>query len=233
LLIASALPAQSPDTGQARLTALLRAKDQALLDATAPGDRAAWDKLLAPDFVYVDENNHITPRAQYLKELLPLPKGASGSIAIRTYQLQRQGDTALVIHYDDETEHFFGSDLHAEYLMSETWQLTRGEWKLRLVHCAAVPTDPPAVTLTHAQIDELTGTYRAGALTQVIHRDGDRILATRAGRPDTELKAETRDVLFVPGQPRTIKVFQRNAAGKVTGFADRRENRDLFWTRVD
>jgi hypothetical protein len=28
-------------------------------------------------------------------------------------------------------------------------------------------------------------------------------------------------------------VFLRDVSGKVTGFADRRENRDLVWTRVN
>lgn len=43
------------------------------------------------------------------------------------------------------------------------------------------------------------------------------------------LQVEVRDVLFVPGQPRIRKIFQRNEKGKITGFADRRESWDLVW----
>jgi hypothetical protein len=39
-------------------------------------------------------------------------------------------------------------------------------------------------------------------------------------------------VLFAPGQPRSRKVFQRDAGGRITGFADRREARDVVWTRL-
>jgi hypothetical protein len=57
---------------------LLRGKDQALLDAIAPGDRKVWDTALAPDAVYVDENGVIMNRAT-LHE-------ATGAIARRSFR---------------------------------------------------------------------------------------------------------------------------------------------------
>jgi hypothetical protein len=39
-------------------------------------------------------------------------------------------------------------------------------------------------------------------------------------------------VFFVAGQPRTRKIFQRDAAGKITGFVDRREGIDLVWKKT-
>jgi hypothetical protein len=231
-LFATAFLSQA-SSKQDDLSTLLRAKDQALLDALAPGDHAPWDEVMSVDFVYVDENHQIMTRDEFLKQLQPLPTGASGNISIHTYQVIFNGDTAIVIHHDDETEHYFGSDLHAEYMMTETWQLLEKEWKLRIVHACAIPGESAAVAISHQQIDELAGTYRAGTLTYVLRRDGDSIFGARAGRPEKELKAEARDVLFTPGQPRSHMVFLRDASGKVTGFADRRENRDLIWTRVN
>ena len=40
------------------------------------------------------------------------------------------------------------------------------------------------------------------------------------------------DVLFSPGRVRYRYVFRRDAAGKITGFAERREAWDLVWSRV-
>jgi hypothetical protein len=77
---------------------------------------------MAADFIYVDENNTVMSRPDFLKQFVALPKGVSGNLTIRTYQVNLTGDTAIVVHYDDETEHYFGTDLHAEYLMTETWQ---------------------------------------------------------------------------------------------------------------
>ena len=54
-----------------------------------------------------------------------------------------------------------------------------------------------------------------------------RLLEPDRPRPMRELA----DVLFTPGQPRTRKIFQRDAQGKVIGFLSRREERDLVFTK--
>src|SRR5579864_2342192 len=77
-------------------TNLLRAKDQALLDAIAPGDRKVWDDVLASNAVYVDENGAVMNRAEYLKQLEPLPPGASGTLRIASYSASFSGDLATV-----------------------------------------------------------------------------------------------------------------------------------------
>jgi hypothetical protein len=53
----------------------------------------------------------------------------------------------------------------------------------------------------------------------------------RAGGTLKPLLVEMRDVLLVTGQPRIRKIFQRDAAGKITGFVDRRESWDMMWRR--
>jgi len=213
-------------------TQSLRKIDQELLDAIAPGDRKPWERVMSQDFFYADENNQVFTRDGFLKQLLPLPKGATGHIAIDSYDAHREGDTVVVLHRDNETEEYFGSELHAQYLMTEVWQKLRGEWKLRSVHCAAISTDPATIQLTPQEMDQLTGKFQAGSLIYVIRRDGGRLLGGREGQKEVELKAETRDVLIVPGQFRNRKVFFRAEGGAVAGFADRRENRDLVWHKL-
>jgi Domain of unknown function (DUF4440) len=211
---------------------LLRKKDQALLDAIAPGDRKVWDAVLASDAVYVDENGLIMDRAEFLKQLDPLPAGASGSLRIDTYSARVSGDLATVIHTDNEEENYHGQMLKARYLMTETWRLESGEWKLHMVHAYAVLKDPPAVTLPAKELQEYVGTYSGGKdLQYVIQWDGKQLLGGRAGRSLTPLLVEVRDVLFVAGQPRTRKIFQRGANGGISGFADRREGEDLKWEK--
>ena len=63
------LPARAASSTDDPTVALLRAKDQALLDAIAPGDRKVWDEALSADAVYVDENGVIMDRTEFLKEL--------------------------------------------------------------------------------------------------------------------------------------------------------------------
>ncbi|HYK35996.1 DUF4440 domain-containing protein [Alloacidobacterium sp.] len=211
---------------------MLRAKDQALLDAIAPGNVKVWDDALAPDAVYVDENGAILDRATFLKQLTSLPAGASGTIAIASYQAVQHGDVATVIHTDNETENYHGQMLKARYLTTETWQKYGSDWKLRQVHVYAILQDPPAILLNAKELDEYVGTYTAGDLKQTVRRDGDHLVSTRVGRPDVVWSAEVRDVFFISGQPRIRKIFQRDATGKIIGFVDRRESWDLVWKKA-
>ncbi len=211
----------------------LRALDQSLLDAIAPGDVKTWDAVLAPNAVYVDENGEIIHRADFLKQLQPLPKGSSGNIQIVNYEAYPSGDTVSVIHRDDEMEIFHGQHLTATYLMSESWQRQNGHWKLLMVHSYSVLKEPESIALTPTALDAYVGRYSAASdLTYTIRRDGDHLVAVREGRPDVPLLAEAPDVFFVKRQLRNRKVFTRDASGHVTGFADRREGNDLVWKRL-
>ncbi len=211
----------------------MRASDQALLDAIAPGRRNVWDRVLAADAVYVDENGTVYSRGDYLKALTPLPPNVSGSIAIADYQVRFDGDTALVIHKDDERENYHGIALRAAYLMTEAWLCRNGEWKLSLVHVYVEPKDPPAVPLSNAVLDSVAGRYSAAPdLVATVKRSGTALIFARPGRPDQTLLAETANVLFIPGQPREKWIVVRDATGAVTSLISRREGEDIVWKRM-
>jgi ketosteroid isomerase-like protein len=230
LVLVFTFQTSSPTADQT--TALLRARDQALLDAIAPGDRKVWEEALATDAVYVDENGVILNRADFLKQLEPLPAGASGTLRITYYEAHVAGDLATVIHTDDEQENYHGQTLQSRYLSTETWRRDNGEWKLYMVHTYAVPKDPPAIKLPAKEMEEYIGRYSAAPdLIYEIRWDGQRLAGGRPGSTMKPLDVEVRDVLFVPGQPRIRKIFQRDAKGKITGFVDRRESWDLVWQK--
>ena len=230
LLAAFALQT-SPSTPD-QITALLHAQDQALMDSIASGDRKTWDQALAADAVVVDENGAIIDRAEYLKQIEPLPPGISGSIHISSYSAHVSGDVATVIHTDDEQENFHGQALTAQYLTTETWQREGKEWKLHLMHVYAVLKDPPAISLSQADLKQYVGRYRAASdLVYVIQLDGQQLVGGRQGGSMKPLQVEVQDVLFIPGQPRIRKIFQRDEKGKIIAFVDRRESWDLVWRR--
>ncbi len=219
-----------PDSGA--LQKRLRADDQALLDAIAPGDRAVWERLLAKDAVYVDENGAILHRDQFLAALKPLPSGSSGHIDIVAYEASIRGNVALVIHKDDEHENYHGIPLRAGYLMTETWIKDGADWHLALVHAYVVAKDPPAIKTSAKALAEYEGRYRAAPdLGYVIRREGDHLIGERQGLPPVTLAQESTDVFFVAGKPRDRKIFRRDAGNNIVDFVDRREGEDLVFVR--
>ena len=108
-----------------------------------------------------------------------------------------------------------------------------GTWKLLAVQVLALRTDPPALPTTAEQRRAYCGRYRLGDLTYVVECETDGLTGGTAGKPRKPLRLESPDVFFVPGEPRTRRIFQRDTAGRVTGFLERRESWDLPWKRTD
>src|SRR5258708_38368406 len=222
LSVAMANPASSD------LPLELRQRDQALLDAIALGDVRVWDVALAADAIYVDENGEAINRADFLKQLTPLPKGSSGTIAISSYSIRQTGDVVTVIHTDDENEVYHGQHLTAQYLTTETWQRQGDAWKLLLVHVFSVLKEPKSVVLPSTDLDAYVGRYTAATdLTYTIRRRGRHLIGERAGRPATPHKAEMPDLFFLSGPLRTRKIFERGSGGHLVRFFARREGSRL------
>ena len=170
-------PTANPIAPSADLVQEFRQRDQALLDAFAPGDVKVWDAALAADAVYVDENGTVMNRADFLKQLMPLPAGVSGTIAISAYSAHETGDVVTVIHTDDEDEFYHGQHLKAQYLTTEIWRREDGAWKLLLVHANSVLKEPKSVDLSMDALDASAGRYSAGPdLAYTIRREGDHLV---------------------------------------------------------
>jgi hypothetical protein len=227
---ATAVGARPPANSEATL----KAQTQALLDAVAAGDTKVWDRYLDPQMMYVSEAGEVQTKAKLLDELKPLPPGISGKIELGRFEVRQFGDTAVVLHVDEESESYFGHQLHAQYLNTATWRFGPDGWRLISQQVLASLLDPPAITLPEGQLDDYVGTYQlTDQISYTIRREADQLVGQRDGRPPQTLRVEARDVVFVPGQPRSRKIFLRDAGGQVTRFADRREARDVVWTRRD
>jgi len=225
---ATASAESAAETGQ-----VLRTATQQLLDAIAPGEAATWDRWLDPAALQVDENDVVRGKAEILKELQPLPKGLVGHLEIAEFRMALAGDVAVVTHEDDETLDYFGQVLRSRFRMTDTWHRTARGWRLLGSQVLAVHQDPPAAALDAATLCAYAGRYVLTPEISVTARcDGDHLVFQRAGRADRRFLPELKDQFFEPGQPRTRRLFQRDAAGAITGFVDRREERDIHWTRA-
>lgn len=206
---------------------------QALMDATSNGNAKTWDRLLDANCLYVEEDDSIKSKADMVKEAVPLPKGISGTIKVEVLRFHQDGDIAMAVSRDHETENYFGQILHAEYLSNTTWRREPDGWKLIAAQVLAEPIDPPAIVLPPAQLVEYAGTYKLkdSEVTYTVSANGDELRGARKGKPASVLHAELKDVLFIARQPRIRMIFRRDASGRITGFVSRREGRDVVWVK--
>ncbi|HET9794127.1 MAG TPA: nuclear transport factor 2 family protein [Thermoanaerobaculia bacterium] len=229
-VLAPALPlGATEDSG---IAALLEKQTQELFDAVSAGDAKVWDKYLDPDVRYTDENGTVSTKKEMVEGTKPLPAGVSGTIRVTDFHAAVHGDVAVATHVEDENEDYHGHALRCQYRTTDTWRKTSGGWRLVAGQVLALRTDPPSVPLSEARRREYSGTYGlAPGIDYEIRPKGERLEGRQTGRPWEEIRAEAPDVLFVPGKPRYRKIFRRDAAGRITGFAERREAWDILWTK--
>jgi hypothetical protein len=213
--------------------ALLQRQSQELFDALGSGKSDVWEKYLDPDVRYVDESGAVASKKQMVDDVRPLPPGVSGSIGILNYDAVVKGDVAVATYVNDEHEDYHGAKLHCQYRTTETWRKRPEGWRLVAAQVLALRTDPPAVPVAEALAREYAGTYAlTPELAYEVRWNGRTLEGQQTGRKPETLSAEAPDVLFVPGKPRYRYVFLRDAAGKITGLAQRREAWDIVWKRV-
>jgi len=227
IAVAAAAAAKNDDA------ATIRTLSEEFSDASAAGDAKALGRMLDERVLFMNEGGDMPTRKDIVDSAQPPPPGTSSTLLQKDLRVELHGNVAVTSFTDVGTFRFNGQMHQAEFLSTEVWLKENDAWKMISSQTMAAQHDPPAVALPAATLDEYVGTYRAGDFTYRIERDGDGLRGVPSGSPPVALKAELRDVFFTPGQPRTRRIFQRDAAGKVTGFVSRREGLDWVLRRVE
>ncbi|MCI0348310.1 MAG: nuclear transport factor 2 family protein [Acidobacteriales bacterium] len=232
LAATSVFAAQPPATPQ-QVEAELRKLTQEMLDAIAPGHIEVWRKYLDARTLYVDETGAVSGKDELIKELTPLPAGLVGNIKIDSFKVELHGNVAVATHEDQEHLSYYGQQLSSRYRSTNTWLKTGDGWRLIATQVLALLKDPPAITLSQERLCAFNGVFALTAeITETLRCKDGGISAERKGRPEVIYKPEAEDVFFVPGRPRTRRIFTRDNSGAVTGFVDRREGEDVRWRKV-
>lgn len=206
---------------------------QELLDAVASGDKAVWEKYVADDVIYTDENWRILTKKQLLDSLAPLPKGYSGSIRIANVQARINGDSAVLSYRALEEEYVFGQKISPVYLVTDTYFKRNGRWQMIASHIVVLPSERRPLTVDPKIYESIVGQYElTQGVTYTITLEGNKLMGQRSGRAQEELLPAGENTYFSKGTVRGEKVFVRDASGRVTQMLDRRENNDLVWKKV-
>lgn len=206
---------------------------QALYDAIPVGDKSVWEKYVADDVIYTDENWHILTKKELVDSLAPLPKGYSGSIRMANVQARINGDAAVLSYRALEEEYVFGQKLSPTYLVTDTYFKRNGVWQMVASQVIVLPSERKPVVLNPQTMKSLTGQYElTPGVSYTITLEGDKLMGQRTGRAKEELLPADENTFFPKGTIRGEKVFVRDAGGRVTEMLDRRENNDLVWKKI-
>ncbi|HWX67480.1 MAG TPA: nuclear transport factor 2 family protein [Rhodanobacter sp.] len=226
VLLTACLPAFAASEDVA---ALIKRQSQEFSDASASGNAAVLDRYLDDRVTFMIENGSVVTKQDILAGAGPSPKGISNHLVQADFHVQVYGPVAVTSFTDQSTVQAYGQMSHATYRSTEVWQKGASGWRMISSQTTAVPQDPSAVTLPVNVLDEYAGIYRAGAdMTFVIARHGDELTGAVNGGKPYAIKAELKDVLFTPGQPRLRRLVQRDAGGKVVGIISRRDGNDAL-----
>ena len=206
---------------------------QELYDAVPAGDKSVWEKYVADDVIYTDENWRILTKKDLLDSLAPLPKGYSGSIRMANVQARISGDAAVLSYRALEEEYVFGQRLSPIYLVTDTYFKRNGRWQMVASHVIVLPSERKPVAIRPQTLKSIVGQYElTPGVIYTITLEGDKLMGQRTGRAKEELLPADENTFFPKGTIRGEKVFVRDAGGRVTEMLDRRENNDLVWKKM-
>ncbi|MEQ1808425.1 MAG: nuclear transport factor 2 family protein [Terricaulis sp.] len=203
-----------------------------MLDAVAVGDVAVWRTYVDATALHVDEAGTPRTREELLTEMHPLPPGLVGRLQVASMRIERGDGFAVVTHEDHEELNYFGQHLTGRYRTTDTWRRTQQGWKIIATQVLALPDDPPVARGALEESCPYEGVYALTDAQQLAIRcSGNALISERPDRPAAAYRPELRDVFFMPGQPRTRRIFIRDESGVVVAFVDRREGHDIRWER--
>jgi ketosteroid isomerase-like protein len=208
--------------------------EQELSDAITNGLPSVWEKYLDPAVIYAEEDDSYKGKDGMVKEVHPLPSGLGGEIKVELLSYHEDGDTAVALFRQHEIERYYGQTIHASYLLSTVWKKRADGWRQIEGQVLAEKTDPPSIALPMVDLRKFAGVYKLkdSEPTYTLTLKDGKLMGARTGKTSSEWNAETRDVFFIKGDPRILKIFQYDATGRVTGFVERRESWDIVWNKV-
>ena len=210
------LAAQTTDPEQE-----VRAFRRQVVEASRARDRAALERMLAPDFVFIHANGITESRAQYiettgagLQTAQRMVVDSAADLEVRVYD----GRTALLTARSVWTPPGGGDELRLRTL--HVYVKRADGWQSVFAQSTRLPSRPSAFAVSEETQQAIVGRYElAGGRVFTVRRDGAKLLGQTTGRAEGELiaQSETEFVWFHPEHMVDSRfTFTREADGAVS-----------------
>ena len=228
---------------EAAVCARLLQQTEDISEASQTGDARVFERLFDPAIVFTSEDGTVAGKKDTIDQTTPAAGPVTRTARVTDWTCRASGDVAATSFVDELTQHVGGAadaggqTLTFRYRSTEAWRRdvregTEAGWLLLASETLTLPREPWAEPLLPAILDEYVGEYRASpSLSVTLVRQGDDLLSSTNGAEPLPLRAEVKDVFFVPGHPDTRKIFRRDQTGHVNGYVSRSPGGDVVLTR--
>lgn len=227
--IAATRPATKAERDAARLKNELLAIVGAVDDAANRGDKDAFERLIADDYIVTGADGRTTYKAD---ALVGLPdRQESGKVIQKdNYSNARTrdyGETALLSFVDDLEVQVGGQTLSFRMRITDVFRRRDGQWRLAASHATEIKKiiNPPIVKLDAKVLSEYAGQYEpAPGVTLFVESDGEKLLIyTKEAENKTAWYPMSENTFFYRGGTQRT-VFVRDANNKVIEAIRRSED---------
>jgi ketosteroid isomerase-like protein len=214
----------------------LRALTEARFAANAAGDRAFYERLLAPNAVVVLPKHAPQTKREYLDEEFGQRTGPSTGpkATMSDFRAQVDGDTAVVTYKETEPTQVGEQVFEVRTERLDTYVRRDGGWRLLSMAIVEAPSWPDVAAIDGRLLDEYAGTYRvAPAVDVVITNEGGHLMQAMMGQPKGELFPENATTFFDrTDSPLARTVFERDITGRVVAQVYRSMGQKIRADRV-
>jgi ketosteroid isomerase-like protein len=190
---------------------------QQRLDALGRRDLEAYSNFLAEDCIFTDDDGQRTDKAatvKHFREHAGHGHSKQTEIVVHPY-----GDAAVATFHQSVIEDAFGSTVHSDLEITETYVRVNGRWLLAAQQATPIPwANHPPAKVDPARYDEYAGNYQIspGRIVTVT-REGNGLYEKWPNEGKVE-DVPLSETAFVQKGEASVLTFERDSAGKVVRF---------------
>jgi hypothetical protein len=189
--------------------------------ATVHGDTATLDRQLAGDLVWINGNNgSVMTKSQLLAAVAPSAASGGQTFVVDSVNATRFGDVATVEYLRHDTWPMGQGALRDSWRAMDVFVRRAGRWQV-VRHTQVWLVSPvKPIELDSAALSAFVGRYqiRPGYVDDV-HFERGALVATATGQSVGARLLPVSSSAFSPNGFGAIIVFERDAAGRVVGYA--------------
>jgi ketosteroid isomerase-like protein len=213
------------------VSALLLLQTRRFSEAGQRGDGKSIARYIDDDVIFFNETGEMATKADLSADGPPAP-GVARAITTTDWNCKVHGNVAVTTFVDVVEQGKPGHRVRSSFRSVETWLEEGDAWKMIGSETLTLHEDPPSVSLSSQLLQQYAGSYVApSGLTFTLNHKGSDLVASIADGPEMPQKAETRDILFIPGSA-LREIFQRNAEGRISGFILLGGGHDVRFLRI-